>query len=591
MAKKKKSKKSKSRKWKVLWKLMKLGFILFCFLFVYLLYCYITLPDMEQALYRNRQPATAVLANNGNEIQSFGTIYSEVIYMKDLPPFVPSSIVAIEDRRFYSHFGFDVIGFGRAMFKNIMSGKYSEGGSTITQQVAKNLFLTPKKSITRKTQELMLAFWLEYKFSKEQILTLYLNRVYLGAGVYGVEAASQKYFQKSSRDLNEMEAAVIAGMLKAPSRYNPMFNKKRAMDRAKTVLRVMKDNDYISDQAYLRAVKLSIGSGFDFNAGGGKYFADYVYGEANSFMGERVDDVYILTTLNQDMQRVAEEVLRDELAANKDKNATQGAVVIMSLDGAILAMVGGVNYNESQFNRAVQALRQPGSAFKPFVYLTAFEQGFEVFDKIDDYPISVGKWNPENYDKKYYGEVTLMQALTKSLNLATINLADKVGRDKVIKIARKMGISTKISNTPAMALGSFEVKILDMAAAYTTVANGGIAVFPYGIEEVYTKQGMQLYMRESSEKKHILDEDAIRKLTEVLKNVIDNGTGRAAKLESFAAGKTGTSQDYKDAWFAGFNNKYVCVVWVGNDDNSPMKEVTGGNLPARIWKKVMSNIE
>lgn len=556
-------------------------------LLTYLAYCFLTLPDMEEAVNRTRQPSTSIIAENGNDVQTFGTIYSEVVRSEELPQYVIDAIVSTEDRRFYSHFGFDIISFTRAMIANLFAGRYVQGGSTITQQVAKNLFLTSQKSIKRKTQELLLAFWLEYKFSKEQILTLYLNRVYLGAGTYGIEAASQKYFQKSSRDLNLLEAAVIAGMLKAPSRYNPVASKQRALDRAAVVLQVMVENQTISKEDKDAALQLSLGPERSYKVENANYFADWVYNEVNDYIGERDNDIYVMTTLDQDLQEKAAQALQDTLARNKDRNVTQGAIVVLDYSGAVKAMVGGADYSKSQFNRATQALRQPGSAFKPFVYLTALQQGWEPDDKIMDVPLSIGKWKPENADKKYYGEVTLEYALAKSLNLATINLAEQLPKNKIIKNAKRMGITTPIINTPSLTLGSFEVKVIDMATAYTTIANGGFAVWPHAIKEIYTRDGYQLYQRGIDDENRILSKRDIKKLTDMLEKVIDYGTGRRAAIGRFAAGKTGTSQDNRDAWFVGFTDDYVAAVWLGNDDDTPMKRVSGSNLPAEIWKKIM----
>lgn len=555
---------------------------------LYIGYCFITLPDVEEAVARTRQPSTTIIADNGNEIQTFGQVYSEVVRSEELPQYVVDAIVSTEDRRFYSHFGFDIISFTRAMLTNIFAGRYAQGGSTITQQVAKNLFLTPNKTIKRKVQELLFAFWLEHKFSKEQILTLYLNRVYLGTGTYGIEAASQKYFQKSSRDLNLKEAAIIAGMLKAPSRYNPIASEQRAVDRAKVVLRNMVHTQAITEDDMIQALKMRLGPEKDYKVAGAKHFADWVYSETNDFIGERDSDINVYTTLDQNIQQAAEKILRRYIQNNAQRNVTDGAIVVLDKNGAIRAMVGGINYEKSQFNRATQALRQPGSAFKPFVYLTALQKGWEPDDKIEDLPISIGTWKPENYDRKYYGEVTLEDALAKSLNLATVNLAEQVSRPDIIRNARKMGISTPISNTPALSLGAFEVRVLDMAAAYAVLANGGRAVRPYAIKEIYTRDGYQIYMRQADEDHRIIKGKYVKEMTEMLEQVIEKGTGKSARLNIVAAGKTGTTQDYRDAWFVGFAGDLTCAVWVGNDDNSPMKGIGGGSLPAKIWKEVMA---
>ncbi len=572
-------------------RLLKLFALLVITLLIWIGYCAVTLPNMEEAILRTRQPSTTIIAANGNEIKSFGTVYSEVIRSEELPQYVVDAITATEDRRFYSHFGFDIISFSRAMIANLFAGRYAQGGSTITQQVAKNLFLTNQKNIKRKTQELLLAFWLEHKFSKEQILTLYLNRVYLGSGTYGIEAASQKYFQKSSRDLNMLEAAVIAGMLKAPSRYNPIASQKRALDRAAVVLKNMADNGYISKAEKAAAVKMKLGTEKSMKVENANYFADWVYNEVNDYIGERDNDIYVMTTLDQNLQEKAAQILSRTITANKAKNVTQGAIVVLDYQGAVKVMVGGINYNRSQFNRATQALRQPGSAFKPFVYLTALQKGYTREDKIADVPLTIGNWKPENADKKYYGEVSLEYALIKSLNLATINLAQQLKGSDIIRNAKKMGISTPIKNTPSLPLGTFEVKVIDMAASYAAIANGGYAVWPHSIEEIYTKDGFQLYQREPDNEIRILDKNNVAELTKMLVNVINYGTGRKAQIAGFAAGKTGTSQGNRDAWFVGFNNRYVAAVWLGNDDDSPMKGVSGANLPAEIWQKTMALTE
>lgn len=556
----------------------------------WLLYCVLTLPDIDQAVARTRQPSTTITAENGNEVKTFGSVYSEVIRLNELPSYVPDAIISTEDRRFYAHFGFDIVAFTRAMLTNIFMGRYAQGGSTITQQVAKNLFLTSQKNIKRKTQELLLAFWLEHKFSKEQILTLYLNRVYLGAGTYGIEAASQKYFQKSSRDMNLLEAAIIAGMLKAPSRYNPIASAERAKARAKVVLQNMVNNDALTERQMKYALTLPVGEDKSYKVQGADYFVDWVYREVNDYIGERGNDIYVYTTLDQKIQENAEKILREAVLAAKNRNVSEGAVVVLNKSGEVKAMVGGIDYRKSQFNRAVTALRQPGSAFKPFVYLTALQNGWKREDRIDDVPLSIGKWKPENYDKKYHGSVTLEEALMKSLNLATVNLSESLSRKDIIRTAKKMGISTPVENTPSLALGTFEVKVIDMAAAYSAIANGGYATWPHAIKEVYTRDGYQLYQREADTENRILDAGAVKDLTKMLEKVISQGTGRRAKIPGFAAGKTGTTQDYRDAWFVGFTDEYVIAVWVGNDDNSPMKGVTGGTLPAEIWRKIALSV-
>ena len=588
---KKKTPKRKRRLSKKKNKFIKFLLIIFLIAFLavggYVGYCYLTMPDIEQAINRTRQPSTTITAENGNEIQSFGSVYSSIIMPDDLPKYVSQAIVSTEDRRFYQHFGFDIISFTRAMVTNAIHRRYVQGGSTITQQVAKNLFLTSQKNIKRKVQELLLAFWLEHKFTKDQILALYMNRVYLGNGAYGIEAAANKYFQKSSDDLNLREAAILAGMLKAPSRYNPIANKKLADERSHIVLQNMLNAGLITEQQMKQAYSMPLGPEVSDKVNGGKYFADWIYQDVNALLGERDEDVYVHTTLDQDLQERAEKILEEEIAANRGKNVTQGAIVVMDKDGAVRAMVGGVNYGQSQYNRAVSALRQPGSAFKPFVYVTALQMGYSPEDTIEDEAVSIGKWKPENIDKKYHGTVTLREALRKSYNLATIDLAEKIGRRGIIANAKRMGITTPLVNDATLSLGTSEVKVLDMAAAYASLANGGYAVWPYGILEIFSRDGFERYMRQPDEPHRIFDGQVVSQINSMLEDVINRGTGHRAQLPFYAAGKTGTSQDFRDAWFVGFTGKYVCAVWVGNDDNSPMKGITGGTLPAEIWRRVM----
>lgn len=589
---KRKNSRKKSKGNKRFW----LKFFLTVFLIVsiicggYIFYCWITLPDISKAIERTRLPATTILTESGQEIESYGGVYSEIVYAEELPSYVRDAVISTEDRRFYSHFGFDFVSFGRAMVVNLIHRRYVQGGSTITQQVSKNLFLTPEKNIKRKVQELLMAFWLEKKFTKNQILTLYLNRVYMGAGTYGIEAASQKFFHKSSHDINMMEASILAGLLKAPARYNPISSKKRAVERATVVLQNMVDNRKITEKQKILALKMPIGNN-KYNFDGGKYFADWVYNEVNAYIGERDIDINVYTTLDGKLQKAAETILQQAVAANRKNNVTNGAIVVIDNSGAVKAMVGGISYRNSQFNRAVQALRQPGSSFKTFVYLAALEDGFEPDDTIEDKPIAIGKWKPENYDKRYYGKVSVKDAFRRSLNLATIDLSNRISKQKIIELAHKMGISTPINNAPSMPLGSFEVKIIDMAVAYSTIANGGFANWPYSINEIYSKDGYKIYERTSDEKNKIISDEAIENITSMLQSVIENGTGKKARLPFFAAGKTGTSQDYRDAWFAGFSRGYTAVVWVGNDNNSPMKNISGGTLPAEIWKKLMLQIQ
>lgn len=584
-------KKSKTGKASWGWKLFKFllvsAFVGFLLISCYVFYCYLTLPNIQKAVSRTRQPATVIMAENGNDIAKFGSVYAQVIYPEKLPKNLTDAVVAIEDRRFYEHFGFDVFGFARAVLTNIFRKRYAQGASTITQQVAKNIFLTPSKTVKRKVQELLLSFWLENKLSKNQIMALYLNRVYFGSGNYGAEAAANWYFNKSVYELNLKEAAILAGMLKAPNRYNPILQRQKSVKRAEIVLGNMRKYGFIGEEMYKRALQLPVSNGQQYRVAGGKHFAQYVYDRVNTTLGERNDDVVVMTTLNQNLQENAEKILRSKILAAKGQNVSDGAVVILDKDGAIKAMVGGIDYNRSQFNRATQARRQAGSVFKPFVYLTALQLGFTPDSVVKDAPITIGKWKPENYTKRYYGEVSLTYALANSLNVATVALSRELYLKDIAANAHKMGITTDISLTPAMVLGTNGVKVLDMAAAYTVLANGGYAVKPYAVNEIATHDGKQLYVRSAEAKKQVLDGNTTRQMNVMLEQVINNGTGRRAKLPIFAAGKTGTTQNYRDAWFIGWTNKYVAAVWVGNDNDKPMNKIGGGNLPAEIWHDIM----
>lgn len=583
----KKSSKRSSWKWRLFKFVLISGIAVFIALCGYVTYCYLTMPNIQKAVSRTRQPSTVIMAENGNDIAKFGNIYAQVIYPDNLPKNLTNAIIAIEDHRFYKHFGFDVFGFTRAVFTNVFRKRYAQGASTITQQVAKNIFLTPNKTVKRKVQELILALWLERKFSKNQIMALYLNRVYFGSGNYGAEAAANWYFNKGVHDLNLREAAILAGMLKAPNRYNPILQKKAALERANVVLDAMKKYKLIKEKEYVQARDLTIGNGQQYRVTGGKHFAQYVYDRVNNTLGERSEDVVVMTTLDQKLQETAEKILREKIAAAKDKNVTEGAVIILDKTGAIKAMVGGVDYNRSQFNRAVQSKRQAGSAFKPFVYLTALQVGFTPESIISDEPVSVGKWKPENYTKRYYGDVTLTYALAQSLNAATVALSKELYLKDIAANAHKMGITTNLTLTPSMVLGTNGVRVIDMAAAYTTLANGGYQVVPHAINEVATHDGRQIYVRQADKANRILEAKDVLNLTKMLEAVINQGTGHNARLPIFAAGKTGTTQNYRDAWFIGWTNKYIAAVWVGNDNDKPMNKVGGGSLPAEIWHDIM----
>jgi penicillin-binding protein 1A len=498
--------------------------------------------------------------------------------------------MAIEDRRFYSHAGVDPRGLARAMWVNFRSGKFVQGGSTITQQLAKNLFLTPERTLKRKVQEVLLALWLERTYSKDEILTLYLNRVYLGSGVYGVDAAAKKYFGKSARNVTLLEAATLAGLLKAPSHYNPSSDPEAAKQRAAVVLKSMVDAGFISSGQSVAALAGSATLGkAAVSDRVGRYFADWVYDQVSSYVGTSDRDLVVVTTLDLRLQRIAETELQRIITAEGPKRGvSQAALVMMTPDGAVKAMVGGRDYQESEFNRATQAMRQPGSAFKLFVFLAALEAGMVPDDHMVDGPIQIKNWRPENYQNKYYGDVTLREAFARSLNSVAVQLYLKAGGTAVEKAAARLGITADLNPDPALALGSSEVNLLELTQAYAVFANQGQGVWFRGIDEIRDSAGTVLFRRSGDGPGRVVEPRQVNQMNDMMTAVLEWGTGKSAALGRPAAGKTGTSQDFRDAWFMGFTAELVTGVWVGNDDNKPMDKVTGGTLPALIWRSVMS---
>lgn len=547
------------------------------------------LPDVDSVSQVTRRPAITVKAADGTELVTVGDYYGSVVSVEEMPPYLPGAVMAIEDRGFYDHFGLDPRGLARAMWVNLREQRLLQGGSTISQQAAKNLFLSHERTIKRKVQELMLAFWLEYRYSKNQIFTLYLNRVYLGAGTYGMEAAAQRYFNRSARDVTVYQAAVLAGLLKAPSRYNPVADPKAAQDRAAVVLNAMVETGVVTaDQA--QAARSSGGQAVAGvrRSGSGRYFSDWVVDQVDAYLGEISEDIVVHTTLDMRLEKAAEAALVRTLEGDGAKrNAGQGAVVVLTPDGAVRAMVGGRDYARSQYNRAVQSQRQPGSAFKPFVFLTAIEAGMGPDDGIEDGPLRIGKWTPTNFEPGYAGRVSLREALARSMNTATVRLSEQVGRRQVIATAQRLGMTIKADSGPSLALGAEETGLLPLVAAYAPFANGGQGVIPYGVTEITSRDGRILYRRDGSGLGRVIADEHVGAMNDMLAAVVAGGTGRGAALDRPVGGKTGTSQDYRDAWFVGFTADHVAGVWVGNDDNSPMTRVTGGSLPVRVWKDVM----
>lgn len=583
-------------------------------------YFYSQLPAAS-ALFDGRARGSVTMMDRNGEVfawrgETFGTVMPDQI-----APVLRDAVVATEDKRFYNHFGISPRGIAGAVRINMTEGRGAldgNGGSTITQQVAKLLCLGQSfdptqwkneaeyeadcrvTTVWRKVKEVPFAFAMEAKYSKDEILNIYMNRAYLGAGARGFEAASERYFGKHASEVNAAEAAMLAGLLKAPSRFAPTANLARSQDRANLVLSLMHDQGRISDAEYAsaRANPAQLSQAAAARAGG--YFADWVMETGPGFLtSETTEDVAIKTTFDQGVQRAAERALArvfDEKVAPGSK--AQAAVVVMSADGAVRAMIGGRdNTATGTFNRATQAMRQTGSSFKPFVFAAALDMGIEPNDMVLDGPLTInvrgsGPWSPQNYSRRYMGEVTLTTALANSLNTATIRLQERAGRDAVRRVAQDFGFAHNLASGPALGLGASESTLLSMTGAYAGIRNGGTAVTPYGMVELRIKGDDQALIGQSGGMgKRVISPRSAAELIGMMEQVIDKGTGTRARLPGReAAGKTGTTSSYRDAWFIGFTEQYVTGVWMGYDDNTPLKGVTGGGLPAEIWQAVMAEI-
>lgn len=549
------------------------------------------LPDITEQMIFQRRPTITIMANDGTIIDRYGDIKGETVSVKDLPPHVPQAILAVEDRRFYHHFGIDPFGVLRAFGVNIVSGGFVQGGSTITQQLAKNLFLSRDRTLKRKVQEAMLALWLETKLSKDEILSAYMNRVYLGSGAYGIDAAARVYFNKPAKELTIREAATIAGLLKAPSRYSPSANPSLSAQRTRVVLNAMKEAGFLDEKEFTKLDKMPPSPPRKPSSGDTiRYFTDYIVGQVEGVMGLPEEDIIVETTLDRDIQAAAESaVTKAVLTYGETYKLSQSAALVMGLDGSIVAMVGGRDYDISEYNRVTNSLRSPGSSFKPIVYLSALEHGWNPQSTIVDEPITEGKYRPQNYGNEYYGEVTLTQALTRSLNTVAVNLMKSVGPTEVIGLARRLGITADLEPNLSLALGSSGVPMMEMVTAYATLGRGGVAVEPFSIVSIKKTDGTILYEQPTERTaRQVVNRGYVYQITGMMQSVVQHGTGMAAQGPYMAAGKTGTSQDFRDAWFIGFTNNYAAAVWVGNDDNSPMKRVTGGLVPAPAWRQIMT---
>ena len=548
------------------------------------------LPPIDQLAVPKRPPNIAIMDANGELLANRGDTGGAAVRLAELPPYLPKAFVAIEDRRFYAHWGVDPIGVGRALLRNVSGSGAMQGGSTLTQQLAKNLFLTQERTISRKIQEAILALWLEHKYSKDQILELYLNRVYFGGGAYGVEAASERYFGHSARTATLSEAAVLAGLMKAPSKLAPDRNPEGASDRAAQVVAAMAQEGFISDATAKAALAHPARARHDVTAGSVNYAADYVMDMLDDTIGAIDQDIVVTTTIDSRLQMAAEGALKEELDGKGAKfGVTQGAIVSIDPNGAIRALVGGRDYSDSQFNRAVSAKRQPGSAFKPFVYLAGLEHGLTPDTVREDGPLNVKGWTPENYSREYFGPVTLTRALSLSLNTVAVRVGLEVGPKTVAKTAHRLGVQSDLQTNASIALGTSEVTPLELVAAYAPFANGGVGVQPHVIARVKTAAGKLLYQRKGTGFGRVVAPQYVAMMNDMMRETLLTGTARKAELAGWeAAGKTGTSQDFRDAWFVGYTSRLVTGVWLGNDDSSPTKKASGGNLPVEIWSRYMT---
>ena len=550
-----------------------------------------SLPDVSHRMVAGPSQDITILDDRGRQIARRGLTQGAMVRAEDLPDFVSNAFIAIEDRRFRSHLGIDPIGLARAAVQNAISGHVVQGGSTLTQQLAKNLFLSPARNFDRKMQEAVLALYLEQRYSKNQILTLYLNRVYFGGGAYGIEAASQKFFGKHASELGLTEAAMIAGSVKAPARYNPLSDTDAGLARAQIVLKAMRDAGFIDENTRQLAAATRPRIQRTTGTPGSGWFADWVAAHLAEYAS--AEPIIVETSFDLETQTLAERAVTQGLANEGEKfNASQAALVAMTPDGAIRAMVGGRDYGGSTFNRATDAQRQPGSAFKPFVYLTALEHGHTLDETVNDGPVDIHGWRPQDFEGHFKGAMPLIEAFAESSNSVAAQLTAESGPREVARTAHRLGIASPLSEVSSLALGTSGVTALELTGAYAPFANGGSHVTPFGIIRIKTRSGRILYERKPSGGDAVMSANDNSQMTRLMMATVDHGTGKAARLEERpSAGKTGTTQDFHDAWFVGFTADLVTGVWIGNDNNTPMIKATGGTLPARIFHDFMTQAE
>jgi penicillin-binding protein 1A len=532
-------------------------------------------------------PSVVILDRQGRTILSLGGAEAKPVNLEDISPDLVNALVAIEDRRFYHHPGFDIVGLTRAMHENAKARRVVQGGSTITQQLAKNVFLTRTQTLKRKTQEIMLAVWIEQKLSKQQILESYLSRVYFGGGTLGIESGSQRFFNKPASELDTGEAALLAGILKAPDRLNPVKNRRANAERTALVLDEMHNRGYltIEEKSAAMAMPIQVEPIAVKTHPSAGYFTDWILAELDERIGAPQSDIVLRTTLDLDTQLAAQSAISENM--NSERNAQQAALVAFDGTGGVRAMAGGIDYQHSSFNRAVTAKRQPGSAFKPFVYLAALEAYRAPWDVRIDEEIDIDGWQPGNFTNTFGGAMSLEKALALSVNTIAVKLSEEIGRENVVAAAAKMGLED-LKPYRSLALGAQELSLYQLTSAYVPFANWGKSIEPYGLEAIYAADGRVLYSRTPIQSEQLLDAGTLGQMNMMLRTVVSAGTGKAARIDGRdIAGKTGTTNDYRDAWFIGYVPDLVVGVWVGNDDNSQMSRVTGGTIPARIWNGFM----
>ena len=559
-----------------------------------MIYYSVIYPDPMSLRPKESVPYVRILARDGAVLSERGG--DDYVPLDMLPHYVPDAVIATEDQRFYDHHGVDPFGMVRAAITNLREGRTVQGGSTLTQQLAKNLYLTSDRTFSRKLEEFTLALWLEVKLSKADILELYLNRVYLGSGAYGVDQAARRYFRKPARNLTLGEAAMIAGLLKAPSRYSPLSNPVLARTRARLVLSQMQEAGFITEDEERRAAE-EISHSFEQSEraepAGADYAVDYVMEQLGPWyvagVASGAEGLVVDTTLDKALQANAAAVVEQVITTRgPELRTSEAAAVVLDHDGGLLALVGGRSYAETQFNRAVKGRRQPGSAFKPFVYLAALEAGFTPDSIVEDVPLSVSGWAPRNDNGEYLGPIALRTALAKSVNTVAARLALKVGPARVAQAAKRLGIRSPLAKDATISLGTSEVSLLELTGAYNVIASGGRAVEPYVVRQVRSARGEVLYAHAKPQVAQVIAPMLVAQMNDMLSATLSDGTGRRAAIPPHAAaGKTGTSQGFRDAWFVGYTSYLTAGVWAGNDDGAPMNRVVGGSLPAEVWRAIM----